>query len=286
MRATHAAHAITPQSFNTPCLKSQTIKTGSLRTANIAGQDLTKMLYVAIRPVEHPPMLDQTGSERCTHAKRAFNDQSEIVALACDQWNCDYCSKILAWRWAQRVRYGIALRLDHEPWFWTITLPGWVPDAKTGYKILPARWQSLRHTLQRQNRDFLYAAFVEAHPNRAFIPHLHIITFDPSPDRLKDMVVHAGFGHQAKELEITSRIAVNYVTKYVSKQGVEMPRNFRRVRISHSWPRLPPPLYEHTVYPVESREALTAYLRRMSTTLGTSVALLRDRWLDKSGDIA
>lgn len=223
---------------------------------------------------------------RCEHAKRAFNDQSEIVALACDQWSCGYCRKILAWRWAQRVSYGIALRLDHEPWFWTITLPGWVPDAATGYKILPKRWDALRKALQRANRNFLYAAFVEGHPHRGFIPHLHIITFDPSPERLKDMVVHAGFGYQAKEIEINGKMAISYVSKYASKQGQGMPRNFRRVRISRHWPALPTPVYEHKVYPLDRGEALSAYLRRMSTTLGANVALLRDRWLDKSGDIA
>jgi hypothetical protein len=226
------------------------------------------------------------SDERCTHAKRAFNEQADIISLACDQWGCDYCSKILAWRWAQRVRYGIALRIDHEPWFWTITLPPWVPDAATGYKILPSRWKSLRQTLLRANRNFLYAAFVEGHPHRAFIPHLHIITFDPAPERLKDMVVHAGFGYQAKEIEINGKMAISYVSKYASKQGQGMPRNFRRVRISRHWPALPAPDYALKVYPIERREALTSYLRRMSTTLGSPLALLRDRWLDKSGDIA
>jgi hypothetical protein len=223
---------------------------------------------------------------KCPRAKRAFNADGEIIQLACDQWLCNHCAKVLAWRWAERVRYGISLRPDKEPWFWTITLPAWVQDAPTGYKILPKRWNSFRMELQRNNPAFLYAAFIEGHPHRAFIPHLHIITFEPSPRRLKDMVVHAGFGYQAKELEINGRMAVSYVTKYASKQGQGMPRNFRRVRISHAWPSLPPPLYEIKVYPIERREALTAYLRRMSTTLGSPLALLRDRWLDKSGDIA
>jgi len=222
----------------------------------------------------------------CTHATRAFNQNGEVVSLACDQWNCDYCRKILAWRWAQRVRYGIALRPDKEPWFWTITLPAWVSDAATGYKILPRRWQSLRHTLNRTQRNFLYAAFVEAHPHRAFIPHLHIITFDPAPERLKDMVVHAGFGHQARELEISGKVAVNYVTKYASKADGHMPKNFRRVRISRHWPKLPGPEYALKVYPPDRGEALAAYLRRMSAALGRPMAELRSTWLDHGRDLA
>jgi hypothetical protein len=225
------------------------------------------------------------GENECQHAARAFNAEASIVHLACDSWSCDYCRKILAWRWAQRIAYGIALRPDKEPWFWTLTLPPWVLDAKTGYKVLPGRWDRLRRELQRGYADFCYAAFVEAHPNRSNIPHFHIITFTPSPRRFKDMAVHAGFGHQAKELEINGKMAVNYVSKYASKGSASIPRNFRRVRISAAWPRLPDPEYPIKVYPLDRGEALTEYLRRMSITLGRPVALLRSDWLDHSRDI-
>jgi len=207
------------------------------------------------------------------------------VALACDQWSCDYCRKILAWRWAQRVSYGIALWPDHVAWFWTLTLPSWVSDASTGYKILPARWRALHQTLTRAIRGFQYAAFVEAHPHRAFIPHFHIIALHKAPERLKDMAVHAGFGYQAKEQQINGRMAVSYVAKYASKQGTFIPRNFRRVRISRAWPSLPEPLYEIPVYPIARGEALSGYLRRMSITLGRPVDILRDVYLDHNRDI-
>jgi len=224
--------------------------------------------------------------ERCTHEKRAFNQNGEVISMACDQWGCDYCSKILAWRWAQRVRYGIALWPDHRAWFWTLTLPPWVPNAKTGYMVLPARWGAFRQTVKRAVDDFQYAAFVEGHPHRAHIPHLHIIALVKAPERIKDMAVHAGFGHQAKEIEINERMAVNYVTKYASKQGAGMPKNFRRVRISRDWPSLPAPVYPLKVYPIDRGEALSAYLRRMSTALGLSLDVLRDTWLDRSRDLA
>jgi hypothetical protein len=232
-----------------------------------------------------PTTTTTTKTERCPHAKRAFNSQGEVIQLACDQWLCHHCSKVLAWRWAQRVMYGIALRTDKEPWFWTLTLPAWVQDAATGYKVLPGRWARLRQDLLRANPLFLYAAFVEGHPYRGKIPHFHIITFDPSPRRLKDMAHHAGFGYQAKELEINGKMAVNYVCKYASKGQGAFPRNFRRVRISQVWPELPAPVYEYSVYPPERSEALSRYFQRMSTTLGYPVDLLRDRWLDHSRDV-
>lgn len=227
--------------------------------------------------------IDEKG--HCERATRAFNDEGQVIHLACDSWRCDYCGKILAWRWAQRIRYGIALWPDHRAWFWTLTLPAWVPSAEVGYKVLPARWQSLRQTLRRSVLDFQYAAFVEAHPHRSLIPHFHIITLHQAPRRLKDMAVHAGFGYQAKEIEINGKMAVSYVSKYASKGQSSFPRNFRRVRISRTWPVLPAPVYEHTVYPPDRGEALSGYIRRMSTTLGIPVDLLRDTWLDHERDV-
>jgi hypothetical protein len=181
--------------------------------------------------------------------------------------------------------YGISLRTDKEPWFWTLTLPAWVQDAATGYKVLPGRWDRLRRRLQQGYPQFLYAAFVEAHPHRYLIPHFHVITFAPAPGRLKDVAVHAGFGYEAKELEINGKIAASYVSKYVCKRESAIPRNFRRVRISQTWPELPAPEYEYQVYPVDRGEALQAYLLRMSITLRNPVDILRDRWLDHTRDV-
>jgi len=99
------------------------------------------------------------------------------------------------------------------------------------------------------------------------------------------MAVHSGFGHQAWQIEITGSKAVSYVAKYASKQGASMPRNFRRVRISRAWPSLPEPLYEIPVYPIARGETLSEYLRRMSVTLGRTMDVLRDVYLDHSRDI-
>lgn len=220
----------------------------------------------------------------CTKPSYAFNEIGEVIELACDSWSCAECCKVLAWRWAERIRYGIALRPDHRAWFWTLTLPAWVPDQGTGYRILPERWTSLRQTLRRTLGDFHYAAFVEAHPHRSFIPHFHVIALHQAPKRLKDMAVHAGFGYQATEREINSRQAVSYVTKYASKQGANMPKNFRRVRISQSWPSLPSPSYEYKVYPLARGETLSAYLRRLSPALGLPLDVLREHWLEHLRD--
>lgn len=228
----------------------------------------------------------KNNNEGCPHATRAFNEEGQVVRLACDRWICDYCRKVLAWRWAQTVRYGIALRLDTEPWFLTFTLPGWVPTPRKGYQILPERWDNLRKTLQRTFRDFTYAAFVEGQPERSNMPHFHVITFQPAPRRIKDMAVHAGFGHQADQQEVTGAYAAWYVSKYASKSTPGIPAGFRRVRISRDWPRLPSPEYALAVYPMRPREALSEYLLRVAATIRSPVGLLRDAWLDHSRDLS
>ncbi len=231
------------------------------------------------------PSSTKSPSEGCPHAKRYFNQYGQVVACACNQWSCDYCRKVLSWRWAQRIRYGIALRVDHDPWFWTLTLPAWVPDAARGFKILPSRWDALRKELQRKLPDFAYAAFIEGQPERGHMPHFHIITFQPAHRRLKDLAVHCGFGFEADQQQIDAGKAVSYVVKYANKQGPFVPRHFRRVRVSRAWPSLPAPEYAVKVYPLLQGESLSAYVQRMSVALGHSMAGLRALYLDRSGDL-
>lgn len=220
----------------------------------------------------------------CPTAQRAFNEIGEVIHIACDQWKCEYCQRVLAWRWAERVRYGIAL-WPGPAYFWTLTLPGWVKNPSRGYEILPRRWQNLAQTMRRETGEFQYAAFVEAHPHRMEIPHFHVISLRKAPTRLKDMAVTAGFGHQAKELEINGRMAASYVSKYTSKQGRQMPKGFRRVRISQAWPRLPEPLYPIKVLPMKRAEPLDEYIHRVSRASHTLPSILLERWLNPASDI-
>lgn len=214
----------------------------------------------------------------CSHAYRAFNEDAELITMACDSWNCPECSKGLAWRWAERVRYGIALSKSTDAYFWTLTLPAWVRYPKTGFRILPDVWGRLRRTMQSTFEQWPYAAFVECHPHRDLIPHFHIISLVSCPGRLKDVAVEAGFGHQAWNVQITSAQAAGYVTKYTSKQGYVMPRHFRRVRIAQCWPKLPSPLYDHIVYPRKNHEKVEAYLRRIAGLTGEDYNLILSRW--------
>lgn len=223
-----------------------------------------------------------TEHETCPFAKRAFNENGEVVALACDRWSCPVCSRVVAWRWAERVRFGIELSRPQDAYFWTLTLPPWVHYPKTGFRILPHLWDNFRKTMQRSVGAWGYSAFVECHPQRALIPHFHIVSLAYQPYRLKDLAVHCGFGFEDEWSQITGKRAAQYVTKYCSKQGYAMPRGFRRVRVSRDWPKLPDPVYDLKVYYPKSRESVVAYVRRVAITIDTDYNVLMSRWLDRS----
>lgn len=224
--------------------------------------------------------------QECPHGYRAFNEDGVVVQMACDSWTCPICQRANAYRWAERVRYGLSLRGYRDAYFWTLTLPPYVKTAEQGFLLLPDIWDRLRREVQRYHRAWDYAAFVELHPQRSQIPHFHIISLAVSPYRLKDLAAHCGFGYMAKQLPCTSKMAAIYVTKYVSKQGFGMPRNFRRVRISRRWPKLPPPAYDKAVYVQRASESVKAYVRRVAALTGVSYDALLTAWLDKSGSTA
>jgi len=123
----------------------------------------------------------------------------------------------------------------------------------------------------------VYMAFVEAQPKKRKMPHFHIITNVPAPYRIKDFAVHNGFGHQAKQDEITSQKAAYYVAKYVSKGDPNMPKKFRRVRTSQSWAKLPPYIGEK-LYVKSRHETITDYLIRVSEATDKSIDELWDVW--------
>lgn len=221
----------------------------------------------------------KNGLQECPYAKRAFNNLGQLITLACDRWNCPYCRRILAWRWAERVRFGIDLISRRDPLFWTLTLPGWVVQPETGYRLLPDNWNRLRQHLRREQGTFTYAAFVEPHPRRKNIPHLHVITFQWPRERLKDLAVHCGYGYQADIQQVSSAGAARYVSKYASKQELAMPKGFRRVRVSQDWPKLPEPAYEHEVIYPHPHESVKAYVRRIATLTDEDYNLLMSSWL-------
>lgn len=213
-----------------------------------------------------------------------FNTEGNVVSVACDRWKCDVCRQVLSYRWAARVRYGMAL-YGGPAYHWTLTLPGKIKTSTFAFMVLPHLWDNLRKTMQRENGTWDYAAFVEIHPHRVGIAHFHIITFQRSWTRIKDRAAHAGFGYMATEQFVEGWEAARYVSKYTSKQGAQMPKGFRRVRLSQHWPKLPDALYEIPLLPMRNRESLGAYLERVSVKTAIPQIDLFARWEHKELDL-
>lgn len=227
---------------------------------------------------------EREPSAKCPSPLRMFNAEGNVIAVACDRWGCDICRQVLAYRWGTRVRYGLALH-GGPSYHWTLTLPGKIKTSRFAFLVLPNLWDNLRKGLQRDIGKWDYAAFVEIHPHRAGIAHFHIITFTKSPERLKDRAHHAGFGYMATEQLIEGWKAAYYVSKYTSKQGKEMPKGFRRVRLSQRWPTLPDAFYEVPLLPLRPKETLSAYLQRVHLASQVDELSLLARWQHKELDL-
>lgn len=206
----------------------------------------------------------------------AFDKEGNLHAIQCGQWSCSNCAKHLARMWAWRCRLQVA-SANVPYYFWTLTLRSKCRTAAQGYTILPHLWDNLRKRMQRDVRDWAYCAFVEGQPQRGHMPHFHVISGAPSPYRIKDLAHDCGFGHQATESVVTSSQAANYCAKYASKTNPATPKNFRRVRASADWAKLPP--MESDPYLVRaSKEALSDYLLRVHWISGVPMDDLLYVW--------
>jgi len=214
---------------------------------------------------------------KCPAGIRAFNGDGNVVLLACDQWKCESCRIALSYRWGLRVRYGMAL-WPGECFHVTLTLPGQVKTPAFGFFVLKRAWDNYRKAMQRTVRKFDYAAFVELHPKRLGIAHFHIIALQGCPERINDFAHHAGFGFKATQDPVEGWKAAWYVAKYTSKQGDQMPKGFRRVRLSRRWPKLPDPIYDVPIYPPAKNEELDRYIQRIHRKTGVGIPDLQARW--------
>jgi len=207
---------------------------------------------------------------------------------------------MLSKKWAKRAylqitQAGDNLTLDpNSPdgsyWFMTFTLQGRRLSIARAYELLPVLWERLRKRQQYHNANWCYLAFVEGQPNRAHMPHFHVLSSSPPAAKrnkagivtkhaMHDFAHSMGFGFQADHQIVTSLKAAFYVTKYMSKQSAKTPHGFRRVRHSEDWAKLPPA--EHDKYIVMARgEGLGSYLARVSDETGLTEADAYMRFLE------
>lgn len=209
----------------------------------------------------------------------AFTSDAQVVGVLCGKWSCPFCARLNARLWAWRVKLHLDANSGQNAYFWTLTMRGKYHDAQTAYAALPRLWHTFMQIVRRDIGRWSYCAFVEGQPKRDYMPHFHIISMAKSPKRLKDIAMQAGFGFQATESLVSSGKAAQYVAKYASKQSSAMPKNFRRVRCSQDWAKLPDFTGDPLI--VKSRmETTTHYLLRVNEVTGAPMDDLLERWQD------
>lgn|SRR5574340_217702 len=230
---------------------------------------------------QHPhkkPLPDNHVLTPCTRLL-AFTTDGQVVGILCGKWSCPYCAKLNARLWAWRVKLHLDANSGQNAYFWTLTMRGKYHDAQTAFAALPNLWNTFRMAVQRDIGKWTYCAFVEGQPRRDYMPHFHIISMAKAPRRLKDLAMQAGFGYQATETLVSSGKAGQYVAKYASKQSSAMPKNFRRVRCSQDWAKLPSFTGDPLI--VKSRnETTTHYILRVNELTAVPVDDLLERWQD------
>jgi len=209
----------------------------------------------------------------------AFTQDGKPALLYCGKWDCQHCRKINAGEWSRigrfGVHYGQAGRVQIV--FWTLTLGSKYKSTRDGYLALPKLWDAFRKAIQRAQGRFDYLAVVEEQPKKRKMPHFHVLAFARIPAGysarkdprkwIKDFGVRMGFGHQCTEKVVDSDRAAIYLSKYLSKDGQGMPKGFRRVRCSRSWPKPPdPPKKPYIVRSIG--EQLQDYLMRVEENSG------------------
>lgn len=174
--------------------------------------------------------------------------------IGCGRWDCPNCAPQVAAHWADRARYGLETLVTEgkTAHFVTLTQPGAIKTPEYAYSIMKSQWDKLRRKFPDKEL-FAYLTFVEQHPKRQLIPHLHLLTTiewslkdwkQYAPSAGWGVIVHMKtIGEGSKKTHIPLKTAAHYVAKYVAKgdlSKVGMPKGLRRVRASQNWPRAEP----------------------------------------------
>jgi len=171
-----------------------------------------------------------------------------VTRADCDSWDCPECARRMAETWVLRAQIGVrqfigvGLSVD----FVTITSHEKLRDFDSTERVWREAWPVLYAALKRQNKDLQYFIVPEKHKDGRM--HVHALwTAGVRQKWLKDNARRRGLGYQAKIVKIEdAHQAAKYVTKYVGKSlGDEVPKRFRRVRVSQGWPDIPAPKTEN-----------------------------------------
>jgi len=174
-------------------------------------------------------------------AKRAL-----VTRANCDSWSCPECSLRMSEHWVLRAEIGTRnlLGRGEQIDFVTLTSHERLKTFVATEQIWRSAWSALYAAIKRRRPSgFDYFIVPEKHKDGRM--HVHAIWDAAVSQRwLKDNARKHGLGYMAKIKPITEPFhAVRYVTKYVGKSlGDDIPKHFRRVRVSRDWANVPIPV--------------------------------------------
>lgn len=175
-----------------------------------------------------------------TVARRAL-----VTRADCDSWACPECALRMREQWVLRAQIGVrqyigaGLHVD----FITITSHEKLPDFASTERVWSKAWPVLYAALKRRSSKFQFFIVPEKHKDGRM--HVHALwTANVTQKWIKDNARKRGLGYQAKARPVSDALlAVRYVGKYVGKSlGGDVPKRFRRVRVSQGWPKIPQPI--------------------------------------------
>lgn len=159
----------------------------------------------------------------------------------CKSWTCPYCAPRRAWMWRKRAEYGSGVLVGTGGLDFVTVTSHEKLDAAASLAVLPHAWNKLNIRIKRAWDSPEYFAVPEQHQDGRW--HLHVIvTARLKKKWWKDNARACGLGYQSDVQEVGDVGGVgNYVTKYLTKtlQNSNLPKGFRRVRLSRGWPSLP-----------------------------------------------
>jgi hypothetical protein len=172
-------------------------------------------------------------------AKRAL-----VTRANCDSWSCVECAARMSARWVLRAQMGVhsMIYYGQEVDFVTITSHEKLKTFQQTEHVWREAWSRLYAALKRKSPQLQYMIVPEKHKDGRM--HVHALwNAGVSKKWLKDGARKRGLGYQADVKHVLSEImAVRYVTKYIGKSlGDDVPKHFRRVRVSSGWTDIPEP---------------------------------------------
>lgn len=174
-----------------------------------------------------------------------------VTDADCDSWKCPECSEKLRDKWTLRAQIGVRDLIGQgiKVQFVTLTSHERNRTFAAGAAVFSSAWGQLSKRLKRKADVSEYFMVAERHKSGAL--HMHCLwTFGVSKRWLKDNARECGLGYMVDVQEIQTVLeATKYVTKYLTKSlGDEVPKRFRRIRVSAGWADVPAANSEQSGY--------------------------------------